>query len=215
MNATDLLLVMPAAFVFTFKTPTFDINKLMSVSLAAVPAVTNPICCPADSQACVVILFVTLCDCQRGIDTLEKPTYKAIAPAEPVPSLRFALLAVLSARPAAVHAEMAAVSAASREAAFTPPVPSFAIAAIAAVEIVRVLGAATPARTVAILVVLKTEACVDANKESTTIENGFMVAVLRVRERDEVLERATKMKCKIIQNKNDQPAEVKKVMMKD
>lgn len=92
------------------------------------------------------------------LSTLRRPTYNAIAPAEPVPSLRFALLAVLLARPAAVHAEMAAVSAALRVAALAPPVPSFAIAAIASAEMVSVLGAVTPARTVAILVVLKTEA---------------------------------------------------------
>ena len=89
---------------------------------------------------------------------MRRPTYNAIAPAEPVPSLRFALLAVLLARPAAVHAEMAAVSSALRVAALTPPVPSFTIAAIASAEMVSVLGAVTPARTVAILVVLKTEA---------------------------------------------------------
>jgi len=112
---------------------------------------------------------------------LSKPIYNAIAPAEPVPSLRFALLAVLSACPAAVHAEMAAVSAAFKEAAFAPPVPSFAIAAIAAADMVRVLGAATPARTVAMLVVLKTEACVDASKESTMIESDFIVAVSNLR----------------------------------
>lgn len=79
-------------------------------------------------------------------------------PAEPVPAPRPALLAVLSARPAAVHAEMAAVSAALRVEALAPPVPSFAIAAIASAGMVSVLGAVTPARTVAILVVLKTEA---------------------------------------------------------
>jgi hypothetical protein len=92
------------------------------------------------------------------LSTLRRPTYNAIAPAEPVPSLRFALLAVLLARPAAVHAKMAAVSAALRVAALASPVPSFAIAAIASAEMVSVLGAVTPARTVAILVVLKTEA---------------------------------------------------------
>jgi hypothetical protein len=53
---------------------------------------------------------------------------------------------------------MAAVSAALRVAALTPPVPSFKIAAIASAEMVSVLGAVTPARTVAILVVFKTEA---------------------------------------------------------
>jgi len=89
---------------------------------------------------------------------LRRPTYNAIAPAEPVPSLRFALLALLLARPAAAHAEMAAVSAALRVAALTPPVPSFTIAAIASAGMVSVLGAVTPARTVAILVVLRTEA---------------------------------------------------------
>lgn len=89
---------------------------------------------------------------------MRRPTYNAIAPAEPVPSLRFALLALLLARPAAVHAEMAAVSAALRVAALTPPVPSFTIAAIASAGMVSVLGAVTPARTVAILVVLRTEA---------------------------------------------------------
>ena len=89
---------------------------------------------------------------------MRRPTYNAIAPAEPVPSLRFALLALLLARPAAAHAEMAAVSAALRVAALTPPVPSFTIAAIASAGMVSVLGAVTPARTVAILVVLRTEA---------------------------------------------------------
>jgi hypothetical protein len=72
---------------------------------------------------------------------------------------------------------MAAASAALRVAALTPPVPSFAIAAVAAAEMVSVLGADTPARTVAMLVVLKTEAWAEASKKSTMIENDFMTAV--------------------------------------
>jgi hypothetical protein len=60
MKPKPLLLERPAALVFTFKTPIFEINKLISVSLAAVPFVTLAICCPALSHACVDTLFVTL-----------------------------------------------------------------------------------------------------------------------------------------------------------
>jgi len=64
MNSIALFLVSPAALVFTFKPPTFDIKRLISASLAAVPAVTRAICCPAFSQACVVkIFFVTVSLC--------------------------------------------------------------------------------------------------------------------------------------------------------
>lgn len=88
----------------------------------------------------------------------EGRSHNAMFPADPVPAPRPALLAVLLARPAAVHAEMAAVSAALSVAALTPPVPSLAIAAIASAGMVRDLWDIAPARTVAILVVLSTEA---------------------------------------------------------
>jgi hypothetical protein len=74
---------------------------------------------------------------------------------------------------------MAAVSAALRAAALTPPVPSFAIAAIASADMVSVLGAVTPARTVAILVVLKTEAWAEASNESIMMDIAFMMAADR------------------------------------
>jgi hypothetical protein len=126
-NAIALLLASRAACVFTFKTPTFDIKRLMSVSLAAVPEMTKAICCPALSQACVVILFVTQSHCQCLIHTLRKvsQTYNAMLPADPGPAPRPALLAVLLARQAAVYTEMAAVSAAVSVAALTPPSPQF------------------------------------------------------------------------------------------
>lgn len=60
VNSTALFDVIPAASVFAFKTPTFEIKRLISVSLAAVPLVTSAICCWALSQAWVVILLVTL-----------------------------------------------------------------------------------------------------------------------------------------------------------
>lgn len=98
-------------------------------------------------------------------------THKAIAPALPVPSERLALLAVLLARPASVQAEIAATSAVLREAALTPPVPSLLIAAKASAEIVSEDWEVTPARTVAMLVVLRTEAYeVDARRERTRME---------------------------------------------
>lgn len=53
---------------------------------------------------------------------------------------------------------MAAMSAAESEEAVAPPVPSFAIAAMAAAGMVRVDWEVAPARTVAMFVVLKTEA---------------------------------------------------------
>ena len=80
MNSIALLLVIPAAFVFTFKTPTFDINRLISVSLAAVPAVTSAICCPALSHACVVILFVTLAILSIGAQNIEKANLQCYSP---------------------------------------------------------------------------------------------------------------------------------------
>jgi len=68
------------------------------------------------------------------------------------------LLAVLFACAVDVHEEIAATSAVLKEAEFTPPVPSFAMAAIASAGMVRELCDVAPARTVAMLVVLKTEA---------------------------------------------------------
>jgi hypothetical protein len=85
-------------------------------------------------------------------------THKAIFPAVPVPPPNPALLAVLFACAAEVHDAIAALSAALRLDALAPPVPSFAIAAIAAAGIVRELWDVAPARTVAMLVVLRTEA---------------------------------------------------------
>ena len=97
-------------------------------------------------------------------------THKAIFPALPVPAPRPALLAVLLSRPAVVHAAIAAVSAVLRVAAFTPPVPSFAMADIASAGMVRLLWEVAPARTVAMFVVLRTEAWVEARRERKTSE---------------------------------------------
>jgi hypothetical protein len=60
LNSTALFFVVPAASVFAFKTPTFDINKFTVASLDAVPFVTSAICCWALSHACNVILLATL-----------------------------------------------------------------------------------------------------------------------------------------------------------
>jgi hypothetical protein len=73
---------------------------------------------------------------------------------------------------------MAVVSAALSFEALTPPVPSFPIAATAAAGMVSTLGAATPARTVARLVVLRTDAWAEASKESTTMDIDFIMAVV-------------------------------------
>jgi hypothetical protein len=45
MNTVALLLVMPASFVFAFKTPTFDMKRLTDESPGVPPAVTSEICC--------------------------------------------------------------------------------------------------------------------------------------------------------------------------
>jgi hypothetical protein len=60
MNTIELLLVMPAFFVFAFKKPTFDMKRLAVASLGAPPAVTSEICCGALSHAWRVTLFTTL-----------------------------------------------------------------------------------------------------------------------------------------------------------
>ena len=59
-------------------------------------------------------------------------------PAEPVPPPRLALLAVLLACAVVVQDEIADLSAAERVEAVDPPVPSFAMAAIASAGIVSV-----------------------------------------------------------------------------
>lgn len=89
-------------------------------------------------------------------------------PADPSPDPRPALLAVLPSRAVVAHESRAAVSAALSVEAFAPPVPSFEIADIAAAGIVRALCAVAPARTVAISVVLKTDAWLDARNERRT-----------------------------------------------
>ena len=113
-----------------------------------------------------------------AFNEVEESSYNAIFPAEPVPAPRPALLAVLSARAVEVHELMAAVSAALSFEALIPPVPSFAIAAIAAAGMVSTLGAVTPARTVARLVVLRTEAWAEASKESTMMYIDFIMAIV-------------------------------------
>ena len=61
MNPTDLfLLVIPAASVFAFTTPTFEIKRLILVSLPPASPTAREICCPALSRAWVLISFVTL-----------------------------------------------------------------------------------------------------------------------------------------------------------
>jgi hypothetical protein len=68
------------------------------------------------------------------------------------------LLAALFACAAEVHDTIAALSTALRVDAVAPTVPSYAIAAVAAAGMVRELLEVAPARTVAMLVVLRTEA---------------------------------------------------------
>jgi hypothetical protein len=58
-------------------------------------------------------------------------THNAMLPADPSPPPRFALLVVLSACAVVVQFEMAATSAVLSEAALTPPVHNFAMAALA------------------------------------------------------------------------------------
>ncbi len=89
---------------------------------------------------------------------MRRQTYKAMLPAEPVPPPKPALLAVLLFLASVTHLLIAALSAAVREAALAPPVPSFLMAARAAAGTVRELWDWAPARTVAMLVVLRTEA---------------------------------------------------------
>jgi hypothetical protein len=128
MNPTDLfLLVIPAASVFAFSTPTFEIKRLILVSLPPAPP-AREICCPALSHAWVLILFVTLQyplhkllnlksegsnDSQRNISRGSSTA--------PIP----ALLAVLFACAAEGHDAIAALPAALRVDAVAPPVPSF------------------------------------------------------------------------------------------
>lgn len=68
------------------------------------------------------------------------------------------MFAVLEFRALVVHVLTAAVSAALRDDAVAPPVPSFLMAANASAGTVRLLCDVAPARTVAIFVVLRTEA---------------------------------------------------------
>lgn len=74
-----------------------------------------------------------------------------------------------------MQAAIAAVSEAVKVAALAPPVPSLEIAAIASVGMVRDDGAATPARTVATFVVLRTEADTVPRIAMTGVANVFMV----------------------------------------
>ena len=108
-----------------------------------------------------------------------KTTYKAIFPALPRVSVIPALVAALLFCAVVAQLEMAALSAALREAAFTPPVPSLEIAVRAATGMVRTDWSSTPSRTVAMLVVFRTEASVDdaAHSERRMIvEKDFMIA---------------------------------------
>ena len=75
MNPTARLLVIPAALVLTFRTPTFDISRLILVSLPPAPPVAKVICCPALSHACVVSLFVTLHYCKHLVRISRNPIY--------------------------------------------------------------------------------------------------------------------------------------------
>ena len=123
----------------------------------------------------VSIIFIPTPSKSIQKDDAKFQTYKAIAPALPVPSLRLAFEAVLFARPASVQALMAAVSAAVNEAAFAPPVPSLVIATIASADMVREDGAVTPARTVATFVVLRTEADVMPRVAKSRMADVFMI----------------------------------------
>lgn len=109
-------------------------------------------------------------------------TYKAIFPAVPVPPPNPALLAVLFACAVVVQDEIAAFSAAVRVLALAPPVPSLAIAAMASAGIVRDDWEVAPARTVAMLVVLRTEAWAYARSERITMEVKDFILRLVVKE---------------------------------
>jgi len=85
-----------------------------------------------------------------------KKTCKAMAPADPLPSSSPTFESVLSALPSSTHELIAEVSVAESEAALAPPVPSLAIAVMAAAEMVRADGSVTLAKTVATFVVDKT-----------------------------------------------------------
>jgi hypothetical protein len=79
-----------------------------------------------------------------------------------------------------VQDEIAALSAVDNVDAVAPPVPSFAIAAMASAGIVSEDWDVAPASTVAIFVVLRTDACADArrNRKDTTEKECMMVNVV-------------------------------------
>jgi hypothetical protein len=113
-------------------------------------------------------------------------TYKAIFPAVLVPPPKPAFLAVFPARAALTYASTTALSAAVSILTVAPPVPSFLIAARASAGTVRDAWDLAAARTVAMLVVLRTEAAIVVEKEkiarsamSEEREKGdFMVVVV-------------------------------------
>jgi hypothetical protein len=105
-------------------------------------------------------------------------THNAIFSAVPVPPPSPALLAALFACAAEVHDTIAALSTALRVDAVAPTVPSYAIAAVAAAGMVRELLEVAPARTVAMLVVLRTEAWADARSETIIIGSWYFIIAI-------------------------------------
>jgi hypothetical protein len=102
-------------------------------------------------------------------------THNAIFSAVPVPPPSPALLAALFACAAEVHDTIAALSTALRVDAVAPTVPSYAIAAVAAAGMVRELLEVAPARTVAMLVVLRTEAWAHGISLLRFVERTYVV----------------------------------------
>jgi hypothetical protein len=98
-----------------------------------------------------------------------------------------------------VQDEIAALSAVDNVDAVAPPVPSFAIAAMASAGIVSEDWDVAPASTVAIFVVLRTDACADArNRKDTTEKECMMVNVVDGQKiiLNEPASRATRMETK-------------------
>jgi hypothetical protein len=85
------------------------------------------------------------------------------------------LEAVLFARPASVQLLIAALSASVKVAAFAPPVPNLEIAVMAAAGMVREDWDFAPASTVAMLVVLRTDAVAEPTMAKRIVDDIFIV----------------------------------------
>lgn len=85
-----------------------------------------------------------------------------------------ALEAVLFARPSSVQLLIAAISASVKAGAFAPPVPNLEMAAIAAAGMVREDWDFAPASTVAMLVVLRTDAAAEPIMAKRIVGDAFI-----------------------------------------